>query len=359
MGDALRVSSFPKNNISKPLVSGVGTPDASSNAVASTSDEYVEIPKLKYDGYIDKVRPKSFMKINFKNAKSIVGYVVSSKSHIGESGEIKTEEITLNVNGKNEVIKISDVDTIQVIKTGFDVQKDEIKNRFGLSYSDYHDKISNEQNPFFKFKRGGVKGPKPLIVLCTGRGQSFSDDPKQTGVLKIYNDLAEREDVDVLLLRVGGELLGGDSILANLHANNVLEDIFKQRGIFKDVDRPTQFLGVGYSWGAGSLHSMLSDNKIQRNVPINTVFIDGFKLGEDVPLNVRPFHGGRHLHLYQSGGVLAGAPLRKVSTNDQVICIPKSNHSSIDDNESVQSNVLNFIRECLKKPVEKSFTIAA
>ncbi|MBI1858805.1 MAG: hypothetical protein HYR97_06825 [Candidatus Melainabacteria bacterium] len=243
----------------------------------------------------------------------------------------------------------------------------------------YHDGLHYEpgrslDNKIYTSKLTYDGQSRPLVVLVLGKNQSLTGCRRDVGLLRIYDELKARSDVDVALFRVGGGLMDlGDSSGSSgnsssddsecpfhssavlEHTVNILEDMLNGRGKFNGYKKPSRMVFAGFSWGGGTVDQILNNHRDRLgNVPICSAYVDAVRLGIGnlgCGVQRRPECSSRHLHIYQENDLhgVHGLAMSNGTDNDVSIQLPDVFHQDIDDKDDVITRVANFIREQLHR----------
>lgn len=229
----------------------------------------------------------------------------------------------------------------------------------------YHHSINfSEQNKqgIFQYHSGKSQGEKTLVILCMGNQQCHGDSEKNVGMLKLYNRLKDRDNVDILLCRVGCSQaalshrlgLSSDSslhpdIVLN-HISNLVDDRNHCRGIFVKEQKPSKVIMAGFSWGGGAVKEITdrwerigAGLKIPLAVTLDAIQHGLDNLGDE--LTVRPQHAEKVLNIYQDNdSYLNGADLTTKDSGDssfnaKVITEQAVSHKTIDDDPWVMQKI--------------------
>jgi len=243
----------------------------------------------------------------------------------------------------------------------------------------YHDRLHYEpgrslDNKIYTSKLTYDGQSRPLVVLVLGKNQSLRGSRRDVGLLRIYDELKARSDVDVVLFRVGGGLMDlGDSSGSSgnsssddsdcpfhssvvlEHTANILEDMFHGRGRFSGYATPCRAVFVGFSWGGGTVDQIVNNQRDRLgNVPTSTAYVDAVRLGVGnlgCGVEQRPECSRRHLHIHQENDLhgVHGLAMTNNEENDIAIQLPDTFHKDIDDRDDVVGQVSRFITEELDR----------
>lgn len=239
----------------------------------------------------------------------------------------------------------------------------------------YHQSIAYNRitkEGVFQYHLGKSKDPKPLVVLCMGNGQEHHSPENTVGMLKLYNKLSKRDDVDVLLCRVGSSTcainhrlgLARDSSLhpdlVLSHVKNLIEDRNCSRGVFADQQKPSKVILAGYSWGGGAVKEITNDwqhigngLKIPLVVTLDAISHGLDNLGDE--LTERPQHAEKVVNIYQNNDAyLNGSTLSPKLENDFSASYSElreatTDHKSIDDDPWIMEKVFKEIDAVIRR----------
>lgn len=251
---------------------------------------------------------------------------------------------------------------------------DEITRHLVLEENQRMQIFHPETNPsgIVRMHLSNSPGPRPLIILVLGRNQTLNGNPQTQGMLELYNRFRQRNDVDVILFRVGD--LNFDPFnynnpnnIGNVRTNTsqMISDLIHRRSLFINRQPPSLVAMAGFSWGGGTVRILGSEewHSIGRNIPLaGTVSLDGIELGRMTGVSTKPTSSVSHLHIYQqNGGWINGAPLTKVTRYDASIQIPRIPrltplvppprqimHADVDDQQYIIDHVYEFLNRAVQ-----------
>lgn len=209
--------------------------------------------------------------------------------------------------------------------------------------------------------------PKRAVYIILGNSQTLTSPQEEAGLISLYNQLKNRRDLDVYLIRVGCATqgatvisdfirrIGGGTPRADYslapevvynHTRNVFNDSINGRGLFAGFGSYEDIRIVGYSWGAGTAHRLGEEwNNIGNGVRPRMFCIDPIRLGLSNlgnGENHRPDSSIEHFHIYQEDDYVYGIPLSNPRPTDRQITV-RSTHSEIDNNPYVLGLARGFV----------------
>jgi hypothetical protein len=273
------------------------------------------------------------------------------------------------------------IDCIQDFRSQTEIQNAKTRNnaKNDLDIKKYHESIcysKDKQDGIFQSSASTKKGAKTQVILFMGNAQSHSSNENHAGLLKLYKELKAQDNCDVMIVRVGDaqtELMHryGLSSKANLrtdivkdHISNLIEDRMHSKGMFKDMEKPSNVVTVGFSWGAGMQKEMLDKwDQIGNGVKVDlSVSLDGIKyglkeLGDE--LDQRPLNTQKHLCIFQNGDTfLNGHRHCREQACDEIIDVVDINPAA-DSHEHVDNcdEILTKVKENLDEHIRHEKTL--
>lgn len=227
----------------------------------------------------------------------------------------------------------------------------------------YHESLYRNIFTANFLERGESQGtrqrPRRAAYIILGNSQPLTSPEEEAGLISLYNQLKNRRDLDVYLVRVGCATQGATTIsdfarrivggapradyslapeVVFNHTRNLFRDSIHGDGLFRSNGTYENVSIIGYSWGAGTGHRLAHQwQDIGNNSTLRMFCIDPIRhgisnLGNGE--NHRPESSVEHVHVYQENDYIYGIPLSNPRPTDRQITI-RSTHNEIDNNPYV------------------------
>jgi hypothetical protein len=308
--------------------------DTRTETQNSTCDEFVP----SSTSYTTPSRPKSFLSniagkvLGFLRKLNPLPYIVRFIENYQCQNEIENARLRNGAQTQEEVIK-------------------------------YHESLYRNVFTTNFLERGETQGirqrARRAVYIILGNSQTLTSPQEEAGLISLYNQLKNRRDLDVYLVRVGCATQGATTIsdfarrivggtpradyslapeVVFNHTRNLFRDSIHGDGLFRSNGTYETVSIIGYSWGAGTGHRLAHQwRDIGNGTTLRMFCIDPIRYGISNFGNAedeRPESSVEHVHVYQENDYIYGIPLLNPRPTDRQITI-RSTHNEIDNNPYV------------------------